>query len=299
MKRLVSAGIALVLLAGLLAASEALARDRAISSDRTARNLSAFGQGLVWSREDKDGRSHLVLRSFGQPTDVNVPPFTGGLVDPDLGQDGDGSTVAVYTRCAGTSGRNCDLYQFDFAAQRESKVSGASTTSCSEFAPSIWQGTIAFARDGSKRCRGLYVKGPRGAALRLDTRRPADTDIRSGRVAYQYATDPGHTFIRIFTIRRGRSNLVVAGVRGEGELTRVTDPTFSGRYLYWLHEDERRKEFRVGRSRGHAQSALVFSDRELPRQVDSIALDGPTLYYANGRGVHQANDPAPRFRARD
>jgi hypothetical protein len=297
MNRLVSVGIALGLLVGLVVVAEALARDRVISPDRSARNLSAFGQGLVWSREAADGRARLVLRSFGQPADVNAPSFAGGLPDPDLGQDAGGSTVVVYTRCGGTSGRNCDVYQFDFARQRESKVSGASTSSCSEFAPSIWEGTIAFGRSGSKRCRGLYVKAGRGSALRLDRRIPADTDIRSGRVAYQYAPDAGHTYIRIFTIRRGRSNLVVAGVRGRGELTRVTTPTFSGSHLYWLHEDERREEYVVGRSRGHADSTIQFSNRTLPGQVDSIALDGRTLYYTNGRGVHQANDPAPRFRA--
>jgi hypothetical protein len=299
MKRLAGAMFLAALLAGSILGAQALARDRAISSDRTARNLSAFGQGLVWSREDANGNSRLVLSSFGRPADVNVQAFQGGLVDPDLGQDADGTSVAVYTRCGGASGQNCDVFQYDFSRQRESKVAGASSSSCSEFAPSIWQGTVAFARRGSRRCRGLYVKGPRGAALQLDRRIPADTDIRAGRVAYQYAPDAGHTYIRVFTIRRGRSTLVVAGVRGEGELTRVTTPTFSGRYLYWLHEDERRNEFVAARSRARADSTVQFTNRTLPGRVDSIALDGRSLFYTNSRGVHQANDPVPRFRAGD
>jgi hypothetical protein len=299
MKRLVPAGIAFLLLAASLAASEAFARDRVVSSDRTATNLSAFGQGLAWSREDTGGEAHLVLQSFGAPTDVNVQPLAGGVFDPDLGQDASGATVAVYTRCAGVSGKNCDVYQYDFTRKRESKVAGASTSSCSEYAPSIWEGTVAFARSGSKRCRGLYVKGPKGAALRLNTRIPADTDIRSGRVAYLYAPDSTHTFIRVFEIRRGKSNLVIAGLRAEGERTRVSSPTFSGKYLYFLFEDQRRKQFQIGRSRAHQRSALLFSDRKLTGKPDSIALDGRAVFYTNGRGVFQANDPAPKFTARD
>jgi len=293
------AALLFALITALSCAASVWARDATVSNDRTATNVSAFGQGLAWSREGTDGRVRLVLRSFGAPTDVPISPLTGGNVDPDLGQDDDGSTVAVYTRCAGVSGRSCDVYKYDFAQRRERKVAGASTTRCSEYAPSIWDGTVAFARSGSKSCRGLYVKGPQGAALLLDRRIPADTDIRAGRVAYLYAPDSRRTYIRAFTIRRGRSQLVVSGVRAEGERTRVTSPTFSGSYLYWLHEDPRRGEFLAVRSRGHARSVLQFGDRELPGRVDSIALDGRTLYYTNGRGVHQANDPAPRFRARD
>jgi hypothetical protein len=293
MKRLVLAILALA----LLVSAQALARDRVISRDRSASNLSAFGQGFAWSREDTDGKAHLALQSFGTPTDVPVQPLTGGAFDPDLGQNANGSTVVVYTRCAGVSGKNCDVYQYDFTSRRETKVPGASTSSCSEYAPSIWEGTVAFARSGSKSCRGLYVKGPKGAALRLDTRIPADTDIRSGRVAYLYAPDSKRTYIRLFEIRRGRSNVVIAGLNSEGERTRVTNPAFSGNYVYWLHHDLRRKEYVVGRSRGHAQSVLQFSDRKLAGSVDSIALDGRALFYTNRRGVFQANDPAPKFRA--
>jgi hypothetical protein len=293
MKRLVLAISALA----LVVCAQALARDRTVTTDRTATNISAFGQGLAWSRDGTDGKAHLVLYSFGQANDVPVQPLMGGAFDPDLGQNASGSTVVVYTRCAGVSGQNCDVYQYDFARKRETKVPGAATASCSEYAPSIWEGTVAFARSGSKSCRGLYVKGPKGAALRLDTRIPSDTDMRSGRVAYLLTPDARRSSIRIFEIRRGRSTQVVSGLRAEGERTRVSIPVFSGNYLYWLHEDQRRNEFRVARSRGHQGSVLQFSDRKLPRKVDSIALDGRSLFYANGRGVFQANDPAPRYRA--
>src|SRR6266516_3726694 len=148
MTRASRAVVLMILLVAVALALPALAaaKDRVISRDRTAANLSAFGQGLVWSRTAPDGRARLVLRGFGAPGDVNVAPLAGGLFDPDLGEDASGGIVAVYTRCAGVSGRNCDVYEFDFARDRERKVPGASSSRCSEFAPSIWQGAIAFAR---------------------------------------------------------------------------------------------------------------------------------------------------------
>src|SRR6185312_8189944 len=100
----------------------------------------------------------------------------------------------VYTRCAGVSGRNCDVYEFD--GRRERKVGGASSSRCSEFAPSIWNGTVAFGRSGPGKCKGLYVKGERGTALRLDKAVPADTDIRAGKVAYLYAPSGRKSSIR-------------------------------------------------------------------------------------------------------
>jgi hypothetical protein len=287
--------ISLLLLAFTPAAS---ARDRAVSSDRTASNLSAFGQGLVWSREAADRRARLVIRAFAPAADIAVPPLAGGLFDPDLGQNAAGSNVVVYSRCA-ISGRNCDVYEFDLFTRREAKVAGASSSRCSEFAPSIWLGTVAFARSGPGACDGLYVKGTRGTALRLDRRVPADTDIRQGRVVYLHAPSPDRTFIRLFTIRGGRSSVVAAGVRAEGERQRVTSPVFGGAYVYFLHEDLRRRQFSVGRSRGRSRSSVQFTTRSLPGSVESIAVDGSALFYANGRGVFQATDPAPRFRAGD
>jgi hypothetical protein len=289
---LVAAAVALALPAS------AAARDRVITTDRTATNPSAFGQGLLWSQAS-GGRARLVLRGFGAPTYVPAPPRMGGLFDPDLGEDAEGSVVAVYTRCAGVSGRNCDVYEWNFAQNRESKVAGASTSRCSEFAPSIWEGSVAFARTGPGACPGLFVKGPRGAALRLDSRIPADTDFREGRVAYVHIPTPRRTVIRLFTIKEGKSRTVVSGLRAEGERTRVSSPIFGGSYLYFLFEDVRRKEFRVGRTRARANSTIQFSNRTLPGRVDSIAVDGRNVFYANGRGIFQATDPVPRFSAKD
>jgi hypothetical protein len=304
MKRMVAAASLLGSTAVIALAASAWARDTAVTTDRTATNLTAFGAGLAWSREGADRRNRLVsytrvstLGSQPPPTDLAVRP-ADSLFDPDLGVDRKGKPAIVYTRCTALSGRNCDIYGFD--GKVESKVRGASSSHCSEFAPSIWKGVIAFARSGSKRCNGLYLKG-RGPALRLDKRVPADTDIRGNRIVYLYTPSARRTVIRIFSLSRqgGGSQIVVAGVRAEAERTRVTNPNFSGGYVYFLLEDLRRNGFLVGRSRGERQSVLEFSDRKLPGDVDSIAVDGRTVYYTNGRGVLQVNDPTPKFSPRD
>jgi hypothetical protein len=296
--------LALASVTALALCASALGKDTSISTDRSALNLTAFGPSLAWDREDSGGRHRLVsytrvatLLSQPPPADLSIRPSDSPF-DPDLGVDRKGQPAVVYTRCAGRSGRNCDVWGFD--GKVESKVRGASSSRCSEFAPSIWKGIIAFARSGSKRCKGLYLKG-RGPLLRLDSRIPADTDLRGNRVAYLHAPTANRTVIRIFSFTRqgGQSRVVIAGVRAKGERTRVTYPEFSGKYLYFLFEDIGRKDFLVGRNRLEARSVLEFTKRTLPGSVDSIGVDGSTLYFTNGRGVFQATGPVPRFSARD
>ena len=89
---------------------------------------------VVWARVGSDGRSRLVHRIRNRNRDLPVRP-KAGLFDPDLGMNAQGHRVIVYTRCAGLSGRDCDVWQYDVADRRESKVPGASTAACSEFAP--------------------------------------------------------------------------------------------------------------------------------------------------------------------
>jgi hypothetical protein len=298
--------VSVLALAGALSwAAASLAKDAAISGDRTATNLSAGGGLLVWSRETSPGTHDLVsfttdsAPSLGpppRPTDLALPASESPF-DPDVGLVRRGKVEVVYPRCGGVSGRNCDIYRFD--GERETKVAGASTRRCSEFAPSLWKGTVAFARSGPRKCPGLYVKARRGAALRLDKRVPADTDIRAGKVAYLHFPSRGNSIIRLFTIKEGRSSVVIAGVRARGERTRVSSPTFAGPHLYFVLEDLRRHDLTVGRSRGGPRSQLEWINRKLPSTVDSIAVEGRRLFFTDGRGVREASDPKPRFATRD
>ena len=297
MRRLALTTTAIALFAALVA-PPANARDRKISGDTTATNVTAFGQGLAWSRTPAGADPRLVLRAFGPPSDLSVAPAGSGLFDPDLGSDGHGDIVAVYTRCAGLSGRNCDIYEFNLMTKTERKLPGGSSSACSEFAPSVWDGTVAFGRSGPGKCPGLYVKAQRGHALRLDRRIPAETDIRAGRVAYLH-TKGTNTYVRLFTIREGSSRLIATGIGHGRNRQHLSNPTLSGPFLYFLLEDVRGHDFDIGRTRSRTRSPVRFTGRSFHGRVESIAVDGTTLYYTNRRGVYQATDPLPRFAAGD
>jgi hypothetical protein len=289
---------ALALAAGSILALPGAARaDVAITSDRTATNASAHHGQLVWSRVAADGRARLVRRVAGRNEDLPVRPKPG-LFDPDTGTSRGGHQVIVYTRCAGLSGQGCDVWRYNEGTRRERKVRGASSATCSEYAPSVWIGTIAFARAGPGSCPGLYVLR-RGHLRRLDGRVPAQTDVRGARVSYLYtpAGDPSRTSVRVRSLTESRSRRVVTGFKAERESYRVTSPVLEGHYVYWLQEDQLRHDFFAGRGLAARRATLEFTSQTFPGRVTSIAVGDGRLYYANGRGLYEASDPG--FAARD
>ena len=289
-------------LAGVMVvAASAHAADTLITRDPTAANVTAHGgsANVVWARVGSDGRSRLVQRIRNRNRDLPVRP-KAGLFDPDLGTSASGHQVIVYTRCAGLSGRSCDVWEYDGADRKERKVPGASSAGCSEFAPSVWLGAVAFGRSGSARCNGLYV-ARRGKALRLDDRVPAETDLRAHRVAYVHIppNDNTRTFLRIRGARGGKSRVVVTGFAAEGESYRVSNPVLESHYGYWLQQDVIRNEFFAGRANAIRSSVLEFTTRLFPGSVDSIAVTRRGLFYTNGQGLYLATDALGTFAARD
>ena len=275
------------------------AADRLITRDGTAANVTTHGgsAAVVWARVGSDGRSRLVQRVRRRNRDLPVRAKTG-LFDPDVGRNPRGNQVIVYTRCAGLSGRNCDVWQYDGGTRRESKVPGASSASCSEFAPSVWIGTVAFGRSGPGRCNGLYV-ARRGRATRLDDRVPAETDLRAHRVAYLHIPpgDTSRSLLRVRGARGGRSRVVVTGFAAEGESYRVSNPVLESRSVYWLQQDQVRNEFFAGRANAIRSSVLEFTTRLFPGAVDSLAVARAGVFYTNGQGLYLATDAT--FAARD
>jgi hypothetical protein len=281
-----------------LAPGPALAADEKLTGDTTAANVSTHSGQPVWSRIARDGQARLVQRVRGRNRDLPVKP-KAGLFDPDVGTTPRGNFTVVYTRCAGLSGQGCDVWQYDGFNFKERKVEGASSARCSEFAPSVWLGSVAFARNGPGKCNGLFVVR-RGKLRRLDTRVPAETDLRGGRVAYLYVP-PGDTFrsyLRVRNVRNKRSRLVVTGFAAEGESYGVSSPVLTGRYIHWLQEDRVRNEFFAGRALAAHPGALEFVQRTFPGRVDSIAITRDRFYYTNGKGLYLATDPPPVFAPR-
>jgi hypothetical protein len=280
-------------------AAPAAATDEVLTRDPTAANLSTHSGAPVWSRVGRDGLARLVQRVRGRNRDLPVKPKTG-LFDPDVGTTPRGNFTVVYSRCAGLSGQGCDVWQYDGFDFKERKVQGASTATCSEFAPSVWLGSVAFARTGPGRCPGLFVVR-RGKLRKVDDRVPADTDLRGGRVAYLFIPpgDSSRSQIRVRILRNKRSHRVVSGFAAKGESYAVSSPVMTSRYIHWLQEDRRRNDFFAGRGLVTLrQTALEFTQRTFPGRVDSIAITRDRLYYTNGRGVYLATDPPATFAPR-
>jgi len=291
---------ALVIVTVMTLALAAMARaDQVVSPDRSAQNVTAHNSLLAWSRVGSDGRARLVHRVAGKGRDVPVRPKSGGLFDPDVGTTVRGNETIVYTRCVGLSGRDCDVWQYDGFDRKERKVPGASSSRCSEFAPSVWLSSVAFGRTGPSGCAGLYVVR-RGKVRRLDTRVPAETDLRGDRVTYLFLppASKSRSYIRVRRTGHGRSRLVVAGFAGEGESFRVTSPVLEGRYVYWLIADLQRNEQFAARTLVRRRSPLEFSDRLFPRDATSIAVARDRLYYTSPLGLFIADEPVPVFAPR-
>jgi hypothetical protein len=271
--------------------------DRVVVADPTASNVSAHGHGqaLAWSRLERDGRARLVRLAGSGQRDVPVRP-KDGLFDPDVGTSRRGHQVIVYTRCAALSGQGCDIWRYDEGLRRERKVPGAASQHCSEFAPSVWIGTVAFARTGPGTCTGLYVVR-RGHVRRLEGRVPAETDIRGSIVAYLYtrAGDPAVSSVRVRSIYGKRSRRVVSGLKAEKESYRVTNPVLDGHYVYWLQEDRVRHEFFAGRGVARRGSSLEFTARTFPGRVASMTVSGGRLFYTSGPGLYEATNPPLGF----
>jgi hypothetical protein len=298
MKGRVSAFGVMAITAASGAAPSALAADRVVVTDPTATNVSAHNTLVVWSRLGRDGRSRLVRLVGSTPRDVPVRP-KDGLFDPDVGTSRRGHEVIVYTRCAGLSGQGCDVWRYDDSNRRERKVPGASSERCSEFAPSVWLGTVAFARTGPGNCPGLYV-ARQGRVRRLEGRVPAQTDVRGSTVAYLYtpAGDPAVSSVRVRSLYGSRSRRVVSGVDAERESYRVTSPVLDGRFVYWLQEDRVRHEFFSGRGLARRGSALEFTGRTFPGRVTSIAVARGRFFYTSGPAIYEATSPPPGFASR-
>ncbi|HEV2819813.1 MAG TPA: PQQ-dependent sugar dehydrogenase, partial [Solirubrobacteraceae bacterium] len=139
--------------------------------------VDAFGGWAAWSAFEDGSGYRLVLRNPGGAIHAAPVPARAVPFDVDLGPSEDGGVVAAYSRCAQeadeygaggvllrATGRGCDIFRLDLASGQETELDGASTTESSEFMPSIWRDSVAFARVFESRAgrRGdlpyLYVR---------------------------------------------------------------------------------------------------------------------------------------------
>lgn len=276
----------------------------------TERERTPGGQARYFLTAYRDGqRTRLPVAPRDVPFDVDLgPDRDGGIVaaysrcEQDPGQGGTPSTVVSLPQPAHTAGRGCDLYRFDFATGRESKIAGASTDQASEVLPSIWKDRIAFARVYERRPgdRGTYPylytrplndgssqRQPGGNRGTRGLPGPTSLDLYGRHLSFvwNYATaEPqsgdvaGTSEVRLDTVDGGHRLLSQARFRGSEYASYVTPQGADGRIYYGYQ--------RV-RSRGEQPPASLtalllrysISSRNRatatpPNQLLSTAVDG-------------------------
>jgi hypothetical protein len=137
------------------------AQAKVLVREKSALGISSVRGMAVWSTLDPSvDRYRLRLYANGVVRTLKVRPRLVPF-DVDLGIDGRGHTVAVYSRCRqeGTNdpdfpasspnwqwATGCDLYELPIAGGAERKLRGPSAASRDEFMPSLDGEHIAFAR---------------------------------------------------------------------------------------------------------------------------------------------------------
>ena len=152
--------------------------------------IDAFGGAVAWS-DYASGAWRLMANVGGVTRALPVAPRRTPF-DVDLGPDGRGGTIAVYSRCARglnldlptpqhrhAARRGCDLHAFSFTSGRETAVAGANSRA-DEYWPSVWGGRIAFVRaypgrrDPDRTATPyLYVRSREGSGRSRRLRRPS------------------------------------------------------------------------------------------------------------------------------
>lgn len=162
-RRLAVAVLALTAGGALLAkvpGSGARVRDSVtLADERIKTALTAYRGRYAWSTFDSEARVFRVAMASAEPGSKRVLAIAPRKVqfDLDLGPDGDGGVVAVYSRCEreptvaitllGTPsyfrGQGCRLFRFDPERGRERRLS-IPLRRGSLYQPSVWRRRLAF-----------------------------------------------------------------------------------------------------------------------------------------------------------
>lgn len=153
-------GVTAVVLATVGASTALAATDEQLTDLYRPAPVATYGDIVATSEyEPASQRYRLVMVHGGERTALPVAPRTVPF-DVDAGPAGDGGVVLAYSRCETdprldnersrmpewSTGRGCDVFRYDPQTGQETKVTGVSTSSSSEYLPSVWRDQIAFAR---------------------------------------------------------------------------------------------------------------------------------------------------------
>ena len=297
--------------------------DTELAQSNALSPVSAYGGSIAYSVYDASSRSYrLALRDRdGVVTQPVVAPRAVPF-DVDLGPDAGGRLVAAYSRCVTeprraaldgfprwSTGRGCDLYRYDVAAGRESRITGASSSGSSEFLPSIWKGEIAFARVYERRTGSagrlpyLYVhplSGPGGSTRLPGGSRGVDggpgpqaLDHYGTRIAVVWEDQPTGTSnrsqLRLDT--QGADHRVLDSVTSATGGARLLAPSFDGGKLWWISREV------ADTTTGRGRSTVTTYDLSDAARQTALGPD-PLVAYAVSR-VTSRNETLTFYARRD
>ena len=285
------------------AAGPATAADTEIAALPSQTSLDALDGHVLWSVQDDATKAwRLVDHSDGVQRPLPVAPSRSPF-DVDLGRDQKGALVAVYSRCraalredgANFGRRGCDVFRYDFATGRETKVKAVSSR-LDDYEPTVWHGRIAFVRayvqrDGVRErmyVRDLGARRTRQLRGGSGFAGPRDLDLRSRTTAVRWVHEFSEDVRLAFAGRRGRTLLATPGSGAAAQAYSTLHPTFADAHtVYWGLSSSTpdwgevwRRDVRTGRNE-HATTRI-----NAPLVL--FAQDGDVSYYA----VH--SDPADR-----
>jgi hypothetical protein len=267
--------------------------------------VDRFGGWAAWSAFEEGAGYRLVLRDpdgvIGPaPVAPREVPF-----DVDLGPAEDFSVVAAYSRCerepdeygAGgvllrTTGRGCDLFRFDPVSGQETELQGASTQQSSEYLPSIWRDSVAFARVYEQRegRRGelpyLYVRPledggsqrqPGGSRGDDGLPGPTGLDLYGRRLAFSWEWRKG---------QRLRSELRLDTVGGDHRLIKTLGSKDAPANILTPAGDRGQIYAGARRLRESSHEGRLLRLRITTNTLDQLLLQGPPLV---GFGVDEGN----------
>lgn len=262
------------LAAPVSAAADDISLERPASAQ--PENLVTYGGTFAWSERAADGTYRLIVRTGdGVPAAAPVGAFATP-VDPDVGpRAGGGAPVVVYARCAAT----CDVYRFDPAAGRETRVAPISRRGTSETAPSTWKGAYVFSR-----ARGTYLYRPGRGTRRLLGAGAIATDLSDAYAAI-LSGDLRRRDLRAVSWSGRVVRELGTSTASDGGGERFGPPTLTRYFAYWRSDQtggaEASSVLRVDVRRRSSARARQRGSRDLPAGLDLAVPQTPsgTLYW--------------------
>ena len=226
----------------LVASTPASASDTVVAELQQPSTIRSHAGIQVFSAFE-DGAYRLAILRADAVELVPVQPSPAPF-DADIGTDSRGRPQLVYSRCE-AGGRGCDLYAFSLAGGGvERPVRSANTTDGDEFAPTLWNGRLAFARKVEGReLPAVYTRqlsSPRsrasvrlpGIRRRTSTRGILELELHDRRLA-QIVFFAGQTEVRLVDLAdRSVRRLARTGVGEGGQY--LAGVGFAAGHLAWV-----------------------------------------------------------------